>query len=197
MKIANPVCKMTIKKEDATATSSSPQMHQPVGDAAKAGGTGRQKDMKSQKTIDWIRRSFLFLLSIATGLGGIAMGEAPAHELAIKGYDAVAYFTAGRALKGADSFTFQWHDMTWHFLTKENRNFFAADPKKYAPQYDGYCAWAMTEGRKAQTDPEVWKIVDGKLYLNCSMAAYERWNKDIPGNIKNADKNWLKYKDSN
>jgi hypothetical protein len=50
----------------------------------------------------------------------------------------------------------------------------------------------MLEGRKAQTDPEVWKIVSGKLYLNCSRTAYEKWSRDIPGNIKKADKNWLK-----
>jgi YHS domain-containing protein len=82
--------------------------------------------------------------------------------------------------------------MTWHFLSAENRDLFAASPEKYAPQYDGYCAWAMTEDRKAITDPEVWKIVEGKLYLNCSKAAYEKWSKDIPGNIKIADRNWLK-----
>jgi YHS domain-containing protein len=84
--------------------------------------------------------------------------------------------------------------MTWYFSSGENRALFAAGPEKYAPQYDGYCAWAMTEARKANTDPEVWKIVDGKLYLNCSLAAYEKWSRDIPGNIKKADENWLKYK---
>ena len=82
--------------------------------------------------------------------------------------------------------------MTWHFLTSENRDLFAATPEKYAPQYDGYCAWAMTESRKAVTDPEVWKIVNERLYLNCSMTAYEKWSRDIPGNIKKADMNWLK-----
>jgi len=82
--------------------------------------------------------------------------------------------------------------MTWFFQSKENRDLFAASPEKYAPQYDGWCAWAMTEERKAVTDPEVWKIVDGKLYLNCSHAAYEKWSRDIPGHIKKADEIWLK-----
>jgi YHS domain-containing protein len=127
-----------------------------------------------------------------TGLGGTAGGQSAAENPAIKGYDTVAYFTAGKALKGSASFTFRWHDMTWYFMTKENRDLFAANPEKYAPQYDGYCAWAMSEGRKAQTDPEEWKIVDGKLYLNCSESAYEKWSKDIPGNIKKADTNWIK-----
>jgi YHS domain-containing protein len=140
-------------------------------------------------------RIFSFVLLLLTGFGGMAAGESPVGDVAIKGYDAVAYFTASKALKGKETFTFQWHNMTWYFITKENRDLFATSPEKYAPQYDGYCAWALTEARKAQTDPEVWKIVDGKLYLNCSQTAYEKWSKDIPGNIKKADANWLKFRE--
>lgn len=114
-------------------------------------------------------------------------------DIAIKGYDTVAYFIAGKAIKGSESISFQWHDMTWYFLSKENRDLFMSSPEKYAPQYDGYCAWAMTESRKAHTDPEAWKIVNGKLYLNCSKSAYEKWSNDIPGNIKKADRNWLNF----
>jgi YHS domain-containing protein len=149
--------------------------------------------MRSRKTVNRILKSFSFALLLLTGLGGMAVGESSAGELAIKGYDSVAYFRAGKAIKGSDSFTFQWHGMTWYFSTKENRDLFAASPEKYAPQYDGYCAWALTEGRKAITDPEVWKIVDARLYLNCSQAAYEKWIGDIPGNIKKADANWPKF----
>jgi YHS domain-containing protein len=148
--------------------------------------------MKSQKAIDGILMSFSFVSLLLTGFGGLAIGKSPMDDVAIKGYDTVAYFKAGKALKGNESFTFQWHGMTWYFLTKENRDLFTASPEKYAPRYDGYCAWAMTEARKAITDPEVWKIVDGKLYLNCSREAYEKWSRDIPGNIKKADTNWLK-----
>jgi len=132
-----------------------------------------------------------------SGFSSIAVGKSPADDVAIKGYDTVAYFKAGKALKGNESFTFPWHGMTWHFSTKENRDLFAAGPEKYAPQYDGFCAWAMTESRIAITDPEVWKIVDGKLYLNCSREAYEKWSRDIPGNIKKADTNWLKFSGKN
>ena len=152
--------------------------------------------MKLQKATDWILMSFSFVL-LLTGFGSIAVGQLPVDDVAIKGYDTVAYFTAGKALKGNKSFTFQWHDMTWYFLTKENRDLFATSPEKYAPQYDGYCAWAMTEARKALTDPEVWTIVNGKLYLNCSRTAYEKWSRDIPGNIKKADTNWLKFEGKN
>lgn len=131
-------------------------------------------------------------MSLLAGMIGIAYGAQPKETVAIKGYDTVAYFTASKALKGTEDFTFSWRGMTWFFHSRENRDLFAASPEKYAPQYDGWCAWAMTEARKAVTDPEVWNIVDGKLYLNCSPAAYEKWSRDIPGHIKKADENWRK-----
>lgn len=122
---------------------------------------------------------------------------APGGDVAIKGYDPVAYFQAGEARKGKESHTFSWHNLTWYFSNDENREHFAATPAKFAPQYDGYCAWAMTEGRKSETDPEIWKIVDGKLYLSCSKAAYEKWRRDIPGNIRKADTNWARLTGGN
>jgi len=147
------------------------------------------KHMKLQKATYGIFVSISFVLLLA-GFGGIAFGGSPMSDVAIKGYDTVAYFKDGKALKGSESFTFPWHGMTWHFSSKENRDLFAGSPEKYAPQYDGWCAWAMTESRLAVTDPEVWKIVNGKLYLNCSKEAYEKWSRDIPGNIKKADSIW-------
>jgi hypothetical protein len=135
----------------------------------------------------------LFNISDVNQLHGGAMTD----NLAIKGYDTVAYFREGRALKGNNAFMFQWRGLIWHFSTKENRDLFAASPGIYAPQYDGYCAWALTESRKAVTDPEVWKIVNSKLYLNCSKAAFEKWSKDIPGNIKKADANWKRLSGGN
>ncbi len=137
------------------------------------------------------------LVFLFAGLNVLSASASADGDIAIKGYDAVAYFAAGSARQGTAQFAFPWHGMTWHFVSKENRDLFAASPEKYAPQYDGYCAWAMTESRKAITDPEVWKIVDGKLYLNCSKTAYEKWSKDIPGNIRKADSNWLKMKSGN
>lgn len=153
--------------------------------------------MKSQKKIKMILISISLVLLLLSGLSNIAVGNSPLHSIAINGYDTVAYFKNGKALQGSESYTFRWHGMIWHFLNKENRDLFAKSPEKYAPQYDGYCAWAMTEARKARTDPKMWKIVNGKLYLNCSRAAYEKWSKDIPGNIKKADMNWLKFTDKN
>ncbi len=129
------------------------------------------------------------------GFGLAAAVTASAGDIAIKGYDPVAYFKAGKAQQGTTTFAFDWHGMTWYFSSKENRDLFADSPEKYAPQYDGWCAWAMTESRLAVTDPEVWKIVDGKLYLNCSRAAYEKWSRDIPGNIRKADRIWHEMQD--
>lgn len=148
--------------------------------------------MHSQKAIKAILISVAFALLSLTGVGGTAFGMSMADGLAIKGYDTVAYFKDGKALKGSASFAYEWHGMTWYFSTKDNRDLFATAPEKYAPQYDGYCAWAMTDSRPARTDPEIWKIVNGKLYLNCSKSAYEKWSRDIPGNIQKADENWKK-----
>ncbi|MGW8157165.1 MAG: YHS domain-containing (seleno)protein [Desulfoprunum sp.] len=141
------------------------------------------------------RRLTIWLLAclLVAGLGGTAVGISAASDTAIKGYDPVAYFLAGKAMKGSEAHTYRWHNLTWHFQSGGNRDLFAATPEEFAPQYDGYCAWAMTEKRKAITDPEVWKIVDGKLYLNCSMAAYAKWSRDIPENIAKADANWLEF----
>ena len=144
--------------------------------------------MDTVQGVKWMLNGLGLLAVLAAGGAAAASGQGPG--LAIKGYDAVAYFTLGKATRGSESFTFQWHDMTWHFSSQEHRDLFAAAPEQYAPQYDGYCAWAMTESRLAITDPEVWKIVDGKLYLNCSQAAYEKWSRDIPGHIKKADAIW-------
>ena len=160
--------------------------------------TEKEADMISAGSAgNVILRRVLYSALIFAGFGMISAGTSQADDVAIKGYDSVAYFTEGKAQKGSASFTSKWHNMTWHFLSKENRDMFAANPEKYAPQYDGYCAWALTESRKAITDPEVWKIVNGKLYLNCSMAAYEKWSRDIPGNIRKADISWLKMQGEN
>lgn len=128
---------------------------------------------------------FLLLFSIGTNT---VMATEP--QIAIKKYDPVAYFTENKAMQGTDEYSFTYHNMAWYFSSQNNRDLFVSDPQAYAPQYDGYCAWAMTESRLAQTDPKVWKIVDGKLYLNCSKAAYEKWARDIPAHIKIADRIW-------
>lgn len=109
---------------------------------------------------------------------------------AIDGTDPVSYFTEGRPIEGKSDITLEWNGATWRFASTENRDRFAANPDKYAPQYGGYCAWAVSQGYTASTDPEAWAIVDGKLYLNYSKAVQNQWEQNIPENISSANRNW-------
>ena len=111
-------------------------------------------------------------------------------SLAIRGTDPVAYFKEGRPVEGSSDFEHEWMGATWRFASAENLAAFQADPEAYAPQYGGYCAWAVSKGYTASTVPEAWKIVDGKLYLNYSKSVQTQWAGDIPGNIQRADANW-------
>lgn len=110
--------------------------------------------------------------------------------VAIKGYDPVAYFTAGRPAKGNSDFSYEWNGAEWRFASAANRDLFKADPVRYAPQYGGYCAWAVSRGYTAGIDPEAWKIVNNRLYLNYSVKVQAQWAEDIPGNIAKAEENW-------
>lgn len=110
--------------------------------------------------------------------------------VAVDGSDVVAYFTQGKPVAGSPEFAHDWNGVTWHFASAENRDAFAADPAAYAPQYGGYCAWAVSQGYTASTRPDAWKIVNGKLYLNFNRRIQRRWERDIPGNITSADANW-------
>ena len=112
------------------------------------------------------------------------------NNLAIQGYDPVAYFTEGKAVKGSDKFSIESEGAIYHFSSKENLKSFKSNPGKYTPQYGGFCAWAVSQGYTAAIDPDAWRIVDGKLYLNYSRGVQRRWEQDIPGNISKADANW-------
>jgi len=111
--------------------------------------------------------------------------------LAISGYDPVAYHSEGRAVEGSSKHEVVWKDAKWRFASASNRDRFKADPERYAPRYGGYCAWAVSQGYTADVDPEnAWNIVEGKLYLNYSVAIKKKWEKDIPGHIQKANANW-------
>ena len=111
--------------------------------------------------------------------------------LAIRGYDPVAYFTNNAPMKGSDEYELKWKKATWRFVSADNRKLFEENPERYAPQYGGYCAWAVAQGYTASVDPvNAWKIVDGKLYLNYDVEVQMKWVKDIPGFIAKGDANW-------
>ena len=130
---------------------------------------------------------------------GLALA-APAHAtdavysnwqgLALSGYDPVAYFKVGKPVPGSPEFQMEWQGASWRFSNAENLAAFRGQPELYAPQYGGYCAWAVSQGHTASSDPEAWRIVDGKLYLNYSRSVQEKWQSDVPGNIRRADANW-------
>jgi YHS domain-containing protein len=110
--------------------------------------------------------------------------------LAIKGYDAVAYFTEGKAVKGDAQFQYDWMGAKWFFASAANRELFVKSPAKYAPQYGGYCAWAVSNNYTYDADPTLWRIVEGKLYLNYNRLVRFQWERDIPGRIKLGDQYW-------
>ena len=113
-------------------------------------------------------------------------------NLAIQGYDPVAYFTDSKPVKGSADHAFTWNGAEWRFASADHLAKFKAAPEKYAPQYGGYCAWAVSQGKTANIDPASWKIVNDKLYLNYDSDIQKKWALDIPGNIKKADANWPK-----
>ena len=110
--------------------------------------------------------------------------------LALRGHDAVAYFADGQTVRGLPQFEFQWNGARWRFVSAEHRDRFIKAPERYAPQFGGYCAWAVAHNYTADGDPEAWKIVDGKLYLNYSKRVQKKWEADIRGFIEQGERNW-------
>lgn len=111
--------------------------------------------------------------------------------VAIGGADPVAYFTQETFVSGSADYTHEWQGVSWQFASAENRDAFARDPEQYAPQYGGHCAWAVAaKNTLVPIDPNAWRIVDGKLYLNANKRVQGTWEKDIPGFIAQADSNW-------
>lgn len=111
-------------------------------------------------------------------------------KTALSGYDTVAYFTAGEPVKGLDSFKTQYKGAAWKFSSAENLTKFQENPEQFAPQYGGYCAYAVSQNTTASSDPNQWSIVDEKLYLNYNAKIKKRWEENIAGYIAEADKNW-------
>ncbi len=109
---------------------------------------------------------------------------------AVSGYDVVAYFTTGKPTKGNDKYKYKWKDAEWFFASEENMKKFTSEPEKYAPQYGGYCAWAVAQGYDASGDPLQWTILNDKLYLNYDASVQKKWEVSREKFIADADKNW-------
>ena len=130
------------------------------------------------------------LISVPAHAASPEIFTARFSNLAVGGYDPVAYFDSGAPAKGEKTFSFEYKGAEWRFASAENLAKFKANPAAYAPQYGGYCAWAVSQGYTASGDPLVWNIVNGKLYLNYDKSVQANWSKDIPGHIARADRNW-------
>jgi hypothetical protein len=139
---------------------------------------------------------FTIALGLTAGIvaGAAAYQKSPVNvsrgHLALQGYDAVAYWTSGQPTKGSPSFEHRWKDAVWRFSTAANRDQFAKDPSRYVPEFGGYCAYAVSRGYTADIDPNAWRIVDGRLYLNYSKRVQKLWEEDVPGNIAKGRQNW-------
>jgi YHS domain-containing protein len=130
------------------------------------------------------------LSACANAAGPAPEISAEADGLAARGYDVTAYFTAGKPVRGNTAFATRYKGATWRFASAEAKAKFLADPAAYAPQFGGYCAWAVSQGYIAPGDPQQWKIVDGKLYLNFNAQAKQLWEADQAAAIERGQANW-------
>ncbi len=129
---------------------------------------------------------FIFYISVFSQ----NIDKTPISKLAVKGYDVVSYFTDSSAAEGNKKYEINYLGAVWRFVSAEHLELFKNSPEKYAPQYGGYCAWAVGHNYTAGADPICWKIVDGKLYLNYNKEVQNDWSKDIPNLIEGGNKNW-------
>lgn len=140
-----------------------------------------------------LKKLLVSISSIAAGLMLLSNVHATNQlSTAIGGYDTVAYFTEGMPVQGRAKFHHFWNGAVWYFSSEENRDKFKAEPVAFAPQYDGYCAWAASQNYKRPGDPQVWQIEDNKLYIKVHEGAQKKWRGDVPKHISQADENWVK-----
>jgi YHS domain-containing protein len=143
-------------------------------------------------------RLFLCLTLMAwsgTVFAGDVLQNLGPGNVAIKGYDPVAYQSQNAAIAGSPDFTATFEGATYRFASAANRDAFQADPAKYAPAFGGYCAMGVAYGQKIDVEPTAFRVIDGKLYLNLNKAVQARWLQDIPGNLERADRNWPQIAD--
>lgn len=113
-------------------------------------------------------------------------------HLAVGGYDTVAYHTQRQALPGNPAFRVSWKGAEWRFATAEHRDLFAKEPEKYAPQFGGYCAFAVAYGSTAAGNPKLFTLAHGKLYLNLNESVQATWQRDQDNLIRRGEANWPK-----
>ena len=139
-----------------------------------------------------------YFLALFTFLGLAVVAHADVFAVstpAIGGYDVVSYHTHKRPLRGTGHYIAEHAGATYLFASQEHLEKFRQDPERYVPAYGGYCAFGMAKGKKFIGDPEVWRVVEDRLYLNLDARIQDDWLKDVPGYIDAANTNWKKIKD--
>lgn len=116
--------------------------------------------------------------------------ETDDNGVILAGHDVVAYFTQGKPVEGSSNYTAVYNDAIYRFSSQDNRDTFAENPEKFAPQYGGFCAYGMTFGKKFEIDGKAFEIVDGKLFVNKNLSVYKAWKKDVPKHITEANSEW-------
>lgn len=153
--------------------------------------TWRWSNDSAVKAIFWLFIMMFFSFSFSSfASAGEKINTGWLSDVAIEGYDTVAYHTLQKAIKGSKKFEVKYKDATWRFANLENKKLFEAEPEKYLPQYGGFCAFAVAHDSTAGIDPEVFAIENGKLYLNYSKSVGEKWSANKAEFIEKADANW-------
>jgi YHS domain-containing protein len=127
----------------------------------------------------------LLLTSFAATAGDVAHST-----VGVGGYDVVSYQTGEKPVRGNGNHLTVHEGVTYLFQTKENQKAFDRNPAKYVPAFGGYCAFGVSVGKKFHGDPDVWEVVDGRLYLNLDNKIKGLWMKDVEGNLAKASKTW-------
>lgn len=133
-----------------------------------------------------------FVVAPASRADAKAFNTTTFGNLALHGYDPVAYFSDHKPVEGRKDLAYTWEGATWRFASPEHLDLFKANPTKYAPQFGGYCAFAVSKGSTADVDPEAWEIVNEKLYLNYNKSIQAKWDMDRDRYIAQAQENWIK-----
>src|SRR5580765_4881886 len=141
-----------------------------------------------------MRKIVVSILSL-TIVGLVFASEKPLHNLdkhnvAIQGYDPVAFFTDSKPVKGDAAFQSTYSGATYYFASADHKALFEKEPSKYEPAFGGFCAYGVSRNKLAEIDPEAFQIVDGKLLLQYSKGVRNEFNKDTQGNLSKAKTNW-------
>ena len=144
-----------------------------------------------------LKTQLVTLVALFSFAGSALAADFTHSTPAVQGYDVVSYQTGKRPIRGNGHFVAVYDGATYQFSSADNQKVFENNPEKYIPAYGGYCAFGASVGKKFISDPEVWRVVDGKLYLNLDTRIQAEWQKDVPGRIKSADAQWGEIKNAN